>query len=46
MMLLDFRLTAYQNFRARSDLDIVLINMAAQVKKINEEMTKAVVKAL
>jgi len=43
--LLDFRLNAYQNIRARTDLDIVLNNMAAQVRQINEDMTKAVVKA-
>ncbi len=43
--LLDFRLTAYQNIRDRADLDVVLNNMAAQVRQINEDMTKALVKA-
>ena len=43
--LLDFRLTAYQNIRTRPDLDVVLNDMATQVRQINEDMTKAVVKA-
>jgi len=43
--LLDLRLAAWQNIRSRPDLDVVLDQMAARARQINEDVTKAVVKA-